>query len=160
MKRLLPVFVAILALAAPPAARADSSLIVIGKSIGAVRLGMAKADVVGIYGKPKRAERFEFASGERGLLAVYTKHGGTFRVEYAHGVVVGVLTAARYYRTSGGTGPGSPVAQAARLPGFRFDPCTGGYVRQAFGAVTFFVPLREDGPVKYAEIYSLGYFDC
>lgn len=57
MRRLLPIFVAILALAAPPAARADSSLIVIGKSIGAVRLGMAKADVARIYGKPKRAEQ-------------------------------------------------------------------------------------------------------
>ena len=160
MKRLLAAFVTILALAVPAAAWADSSLIVIGKSIGAAQLGMTKTDVVHIYGKPKRTERFDFASGERGLLAVYTKHGGTFRVTYARGVAIGVLTSARYYRTAGGVGPGSPSVAAARLPGFRKDQCTGGYVRQAFRAFTFFVPARTPEVITYAEIYRLGYFDC
>lgn len=160
MRRLLAAFVTTLALAAPASAVASSSLIVIGESIGPIRLGMPRSEVIQVFGTPRSTERFEFTSGEVGRVATYTKHGGAFRVTYADGVVVGISTAARFYRTASGVGPGSPRARAAALPGFRFDQCTAGYVRQTGDAFTFFTSYAGPRLISHAEIYRSAYFDC
>jgi hypothetical protein len=122
MRRVLPVFVTILVLVAPSSVSADSSRIVIGRSIGVVGLGTTESAVVRIYGRPRTTERFEFVSGEVGRVARYRRHPGAFRITSVGGIVGGVDTAARNYRTSGGIGPGSPIAAGVALPGFRFDP--------------------------------------
>lgn len=164
MRRLCAALVTTLALVAPQLASAgtERSLIVVGRSIGPIELGMARADVVKRFGKPFASTPFEFASGEVGRVVRYRKHGGAFRITYVDGAVVGLSTAARFYRTAEGVGPGVPLSLGASLPGFHFDQCTGGFVRQAVRALTFFVSRsgRLDGPISRVEIYRLGYVDC
>lgn len=167
MGRLLPVFVTTLALAAPASALAapastpgSPSLIVIGASIGPIHLGMARSDVIHVFGMPRSTTRFEFASGEVGREALYKKRGGAFRITYAGGSVVGISTAARYYRTASGVGPGSPRSQAAALPGFRFDQCTAGYSRQLGDTLTFFNSYAGPRLISHAMVVRSAYFDC
>jgi hypothetical protein len=147
-------------LAAPAGPLASPSLIVIGESIGPIRLGVPASEVVKLFGKPRSTKRFEFASGEVGRVAAYRKHGGAFLVTYANGVVVGISTAARFYRTASGVGPGSPRPLAAALPGFRFDQCTAGYSRQTGGTLTLFNSYAGPRLISHAEIYRTAFFDC
>jgi hypothetical protein len=151
-----------LVLAAAATAAPDRSLVVVGRSIGPIALGMERAAVVQRFGKPLGSTRFEFVSGEVGRVVRYRKHGGSFSITYADGVVVGISTAARFYQTVEGVGPGAPLSFGASLPGFRFDQCTGGFVRQTRGALTFFSSRsgRLDGEISRVEIYRLGYIDC
>jgi hypothetical protein len=140
----------------------DRSLIVVGRSIGPIALGMERADVVARFGKPFASTRFAFVSGEVGRVVRYRKHGGSFRITYLDGRVVGLSTAARFYRSIEGVGPGVPLSLGASLPGFHFVQCTGGFVRQAFRALTFFTSRSGtlDGQISRVEIYRLGYIDC
>jgi hypothetical protein len=158
----LGVTILLLTLAPAAAAGVDRSLIVVGKSIGPIALDMTRNEVVQRFGKPFASIRFEFVSGEVGRVVRYRKHGGAFRITYADGRVVGISTAARFYRTAEGVGPGVPLSLGASLPGFRFDQCTGGFVRQAFRALTYFVSRsgRLDGQITRVEIYRIGYIDC
>lgn len=160
MRRLWIAIVAVLALALPAPASADAGLIVVGRSIGPVALGMTSADVVAAIGQPARVDRFTWPSGQPGSTGVYRKHGGLFRVSYAGGTVVGVETASRFYRTASGIGPGTPYAVAQAASGFRFDACTGGFMRKAHGAFTFLVPFEPGGAIRRVVVLKLGYFDC
>jgi len=160
MRRFWVAIATTLALAVPPAATADPSRIVIGRSIGPVALGMTSANVVATIGKPLRVERFTWSSGQAGRMGVYRKHGGLFRVSYAAGKVVGVETAARFYRTASGIGPGTSYAAAGTAAGFRPDACTGGFLRRAHGAFTFLVPFEPGGVIRRVVILKLGYVDC
>lgn len=116
--------------------------------------------MIHLFGTPRSTTRFEFASGEVGREALYKKRGGAFRITYAGGIVVGISTAARYYRTASGVGPGSPRSQAAALPGFRFDQCTAGYSRQLGETLTFFNSYAGPRVISHAEVYRSAYFDC
>jgi hypothetical protein len=149
---------ALAALARPP----ESSLIVIGKSIGPIELGLSRADVVRRFGRPLAVERFEFVNGEAGRLARYKKHGGVFLITYVGGEVVSMTASATHYRTAGGVGPGAPLRSAADLPGFRFDQCTGGYSRFTRRWITEFSPYSGslDSPIRSVTIALIGYFDC
>ncbi|MCC6223207.1 MAG: hypothetical protein IT201_06905 [Thermoleophilia bacterium] len=160
MCRLWIAIAAALALALPAPASAEAGLIAVGRSIGPVALGMTSADVVAAIGQPLRIDRYDWPAGQPGTTSVYRKHGGLFRVSYAADVVVGVETAARFYRTASGVGPGTPYAAARAAPGFRLDACTGGFRRRAHGAFTFLVPFAQGGMIRRVVILQLGYFDC
>lgn len=160
MRKLALMLSALVLLALPAAAAADSRTIVVGRSIGPVELGMARGEVVAVLGRPRSTSAFEFASGETGRLARYRKHGGTFTVTYVDDRVVSVATAARFYRTSGGVGPGVPLERAAALEGFRFDQCTGGYSRFAERTYTGFHSTGPQGRIRWAVVALSAYADC
>lgn len=102
---------------------ADSSLIVPGRSIGGVALGMTRAQVEAQYGAPDSTLAITLRGGGTGLLATYHVHGGLLLVEYANDHVVSVETTARFYKTEGGAGPG---ASKGNVHGFHVDYCSGG----------------------------------
>jgi hypothetical protein len=142
------------ALATPFAAFADSPLIVIGRSVGPIRIGMPRAEVVRLLGKPRQPP-----SG----APYYIEHGARFSVSYVHGDVAWIRTSSRYYRTRSGVGVGAPLKAAAALPGFRFERCAGGYRRLAHGAYTIFSPgTTEHTKTTIGEvvIVAASAYDC
>lgn len=137
---------------------ADPPLVVVGKAIGPVALGMARSDVVRAYGEPRSESAFTFPNGTPGRTDRYRRHGASFVVIYGAGRVVWIETSSRYYRTAGGVGVGSRVGAASTLPGFRPDLCDGGYSRRAGGTLTSFIP--DGRAIGRVRIVRLAFFDC
>jgi hypothetical protein len=81
-------------------------------------------------------------------------------VTYVGGRVVSVATAARYYRTPGGVGPGAALERAAALKGFRFDQCTGGYSRFTARTYTGFHSTGPQGRIRWVVAAFSAYADC
>lgn len=118
------------ATAPPPAAPArPTRLVVPGRSIGGVALGMDEAQVRAVAGgaDPARSP----AGRSAATLRRYRGAGGPLEATFRAGRVVAVATASRAYRTAGGVGVGS---RAAALGGFRV--CGGAAVAGGRGART------------------------
>jgi len=133
--------------------------IVIGRSIGAITIGMNETEVVGFYGRPRTVARQAFPGLRRtGRLAVYRLHGGTLWVIYDGAQVVGVGTSSPFYTLSGGAGPGVPL-QRSPPTGLQWHPCPGAYLRTTGNRETTFVPVgRNPGArIGSVSIVARGY---
>jgi hypothetical protein len=140
-------------------ASADSSLIILDRSIGGVAIGMSQDDVEALYGAPDNTQTIVTRGGRTGLLARYHVHGGVLIVVYAEGRVVSVETDSSFYRTGEGIGPGT---SKAGLGGFHQDFCSGGLWDGSAGlpldgVVTVFE--RSGDEVADVTITELGYYD-
>ena len=132
--------VAALGLGAAPAGAADRPEVLVGRSIGAVRLGMTEAAVTAAYGPRKRTTEWRL-SGRSGPVAVYAVPRGVLFVYLDGGRVVAIETTSPRYRFAGGFGvgtltPSRPNELSFSWRGFRYDACTGAYRRRAFRATT------------------------
>ena len=140
MRRLVLVLIVALATVATAAAAADPPKVLVGRSIGAVRLGMTEAAVTAVYGVPKRTTRWRLG-GRSGPVAEYDSPGGTLLAFLDAGRVVAVETTSPRYRLTGAVGVGTitprrPNEFSFSWRGFRYDACSGAYRRRAYGAVT------------------------
>jgi hypothetical protein len=132
---------------------------VVDRSIGPISIGLPERRVLGLLGRPLSSFRSKSAGDAAGTVAQYRSKGGELLIGYdSSGHVASIETYSPGYRTGSGVGPGSSLALAARLPGFRADPCDLGYWnatgRTRRGAVvTVFVP--EGGLVESVTITRL-----
>ena len=134
----------------------------IGRSIGAVSLGMSEADVARFYGRPRKVGTRAFpTSGRKGRTATFALHGGSLWVTYDRGRVVGIGTSSSYYTTTGGAGPGAPIVSPSRY-GLRWRPCPGVYSRTTAAVGTSFAPVgrTRGGTIATVSIVSHGYGDA
>ena len=119
---------------------ADSPRVLVGRSIGDIRLGMSDAAVTAAYGTPARTTQWRLP-GRSGPVALYRVAGGNVLVHLDAGRVVAIETTSPRYRLSGGAGVGTITPRRAdeltfAWRGFRYDACSGTYQRRAYGAVT------------------------
>jgi hypothetical protein len=114
-------------------------LIVLGTSIGPVKLGMSERAVVRALGEPRAAQNANYG-GKPLRRATYRVHGSLFEVSYDRSSrrVVGVATTSSYFRTVDGIGPGSAVSKL-RARGFRFSQCTANWERLVGGVYVSFI---------------------
>jgi hypothetical protein len=116
------------------AAQADSATLALGVSVGDVRIGATKAQVVAAYGRPLSLKRLSYG-GKPFELAAYAAHGGRLEVFYDRRThrVVGIATSSPFYRTGDNFGVGASAA-AARARGFTWNAqCTTTYLKTAGG---------------------------
>lgn len=119
---------------------ADSPRVIVGRSLGDVRLGMSDAAVTAAYGTPARTTRWRLP-GRSGPVAIYRVPGGNLVVHLDAGRVAAIETTSPRYRLSGGVGVGTITPHRTdeltfAWRGFRYDACSGTYQRRAYGAVT------------------------
>jgi len=123
-------------------AASDSPTLVVGVSIGDVRIGAGEAGVAARYGKPSSSKLQSFG-GLPVEAATYFVNAGRLEVYYdpTDMTVVGMATTSRRYKTASRVGVGSRGILADRLPGIDFDPlCSGTYRGARRGVYTSFVP--------------------
>ena len=119
---------------AAPVARADNSRLVLGVSIGDVRMGATNAQVAAAYGKPRVVMKLSYG-GKPFDLATYAAHSKPLAVYYDRSThrVVGIATSSPFYRTADGFGVGASAADA-RARGFTWNAqCTVTYLKSARG---------------------------
>jgi hypothetical protein len=139
MRRVALVLTLVFATAAV-AAPADAPTVLVGRSIGLVRLGMTEAALTSAYGEP--AGRTQWRLGARsGPIARFRATGGTLLAYMDAGRVVAVETTSPRYRLAGAVGVGTitphrPNEFSFSWRGFRYDACNGAYRRRAYGAIT------------------------
>jgi hypothetical protein len=125
------------------AAQADSTTLVLGVSVGDIRIGATKAQIVAAYGRPMSLKRLSYG-GKPFELAAYRVHGGRLEVFYDRQThrVVGIATSSPSYRTGDGFGVGAPAA-AARAHGFTWNAqCTLTYLKTA-GGISYELSTRR-----------------
>jgi uncharacterized repeat protein (TIGR01451 family) len=135
---------------------------VVDLSIGGISIGETETSVEKELGSPTRSLPIETPGGH-GSIAYYTEHGADFIVTYDEtGHVVQIQTYSPFFQTAGGLGPGSSLADVAKLPGFRQDySCALGYwngsaATKPTGVVTVFTP--NGGLVDSVLITELVYW--
>ena len=102
--------------------------VVVDRSIGPIAIGMTRARVTALLGRPKSTLTIWASPGEPGSLAQYVSHGAPFQVEFGSNArVVSIQASSSAYRTAAGLGPGSAVTPVSRLPAFHQDLCELGY---------------------------------
>lgn len=102
----------------------ETAAIVLGKSVGRVKLGESRNTIEAFYGRPQRVR-----SQRRELrVATYRLHGGSLWVTYSGTLVVGAGTNSNYYATKAGLAPGSAIA-AVQAAGLRGKGCHRAYQR-------------------------------
>ena len=136
MRRVCASALAALAATGSALAAADPPRVLVGRSIGAVRLGMTESALTAAYGPPKTTTRWRLP-GRSGPAARY----GAFLVYLDAGRVVAVETTSPRYRVAGAIGVGTitPLRSdefSFSWRGFRYDACNAAYRRRAYGAVT------------------------
>jgi prepilin-type processing-associated H-X9-DG protein len=153
----------------------DTPAIAIHKSIGDVRLGMARSAVQTAYGSGRTVRlRHYFPVGTKyhGKVlyrTTYSLHGGKLIVSYVDGRVKMIETTSRYYRTRSGVGVGTHIPRGPCHPdgyggcryrwrGFEYDECGGAWLSGTKHVTTVFyvrrarvyhVQLGEDDVVLY-----------
>jgi hypothetical protein len=133
----------------------ESAAIVLGRTIGAITLGMAEQDVRTFYGTPRRVvTRVAYRGGPRVRVATYRAHGGSLWVTFDETKVVGVGTSSVYYQTSRGLGPGAPGGMAASV-GLRWVPCLKAYSRTVGGVRLSVSPARGNREAKVSSLSLL-----
>ena len=136
MRRLVLVLTLALVSVATAAAATDPPKVLVGRSIGAARLGMTEEAVTAAYGAPTRTTSWRLP-GRSGPANRY----GSLLVYLDAGRVVAVETASARYRLLDGIGVGTttprrPNEFSFSWRGFRYDACGGAYKRRAYNAVT------------------------
>jgi hypothetical protein len=95
----------------------DTALVIPGRSIGSVAIGMKRSEVLRRYGDPASSRRAKLGPAKAQVLVdTFRMTGGPLRVATANERVISVETASPYYTTLAGLGPGSARAEVARLP--------------------------------------------
>jgi len=146
---------------APSAGASHPRLIVLGKSIGPVRIGMSEQAVVRALGKPRVVKNANYG-GKPLRVATFGVHGGRFDVDYDRATrkVVGIQTNSRYFKTAAGIGPGSPLRLVRALPGFRFGQCTANWEADRHGVLVSFVPQAGANMVESVAMIRPAYTSC
>jgi hypothetical protein len=140
-------------LAGAGADQCDTSLMIIGRSIGDVRLGQHEADLRAQYGPPSTVKSVKLGK-ERVRRLLYRAHRAYLWIYMdAAGNVVGVGTTSLYYATLSGIGVGSPVAEAVSGSKLTWLQCRTAYARP-FGTSTVLVIPR--GGKKGSQIASVS----
>jgi hypothetical protein len=138
----------------------DTPAIVIHKSIGEVRLGMARSDVQAAYGSGRTQRlRHYFPVGTKyhGKVlyrTTYWVHGGKLIVSYVDTRVKMIETTSRYYRTRSGVGVGTRIPRGPchpdgyggchyRWQGFEYDECGGAWLSLTKRVSTIFYVRRS-----------------
>lgn len=160
MRRLVLVLTLAFVSVAAAAAATDPPTLLIGRSIGAVRLGMTEDALMAAFGAPQKTTRWRLGARAGDVLR-YDSRGGAFFVSLEAGRVVAVETTSPRYRLRGvGVGtitPRRPNELSFSWRGFRYDACSGAYRRRAFGAVTELVlPV---GPTTGRRIVAVAIAD-
>jgi hypothetical protein len=153
----------------------DTPALVIHKSIGDVRLGMSRSEVVAAYGSGRTVRwphYFPVGVKYHGKVlyrTTYWIHGGKLIVSYVEGRVKMIETTSRYYRTRSGVGVGTRIPRGPCHPdgyggcryrwrGFEYDECGGAWLAGTKRVTTVFyvrrvrvyhVQLGEDDVVLY-----------
>ena len=125
-------------------------------AIGSARVGMTRADVEAVYGRPARARSLDQLipatsayEGKRVVGATYRVPAGTLEVTYLEGRVAVIATTSPRYRTSDGVRVGlrlrphecASEGSLACWREFAYDECVGWFVSRAGGSE---VDLRLD----------------
>jgi hypothetical protein len=101
-----------------------SRTVVLDRSVGGISLGMTDDPVRELLGRPLSTVTLSLGDGRSGRLARYRSHGGLLLVTFdGAGRVVSIEACAPFFRTAVNVGPGSPLARARALDGFRRDFC-------------------------------------
>jgi uncharacterized repeat protein (TIGR01451 family) len=138
------------------------STLVVDRSIDGVSIGATERQVEDVLGKPESTLALSFLCGKKAHLARYHSHGALFLVTFdCAGNVVSIETYSPFYKTAGGLGPGSSLADVAALKGFVADFCELGYWDGNAGTkpsdvVTVFTP--NGGLVASVLITELRYY--
>ena len=140
MRRAVPVALIALATAGAAWASTDPPQVLVGRSVGNVRLGMTEAAVIAAYGTPTRTTRWRLA-GRSGPVAIHRSPGRNLLVYLDAERVVAIETTSARYRLAAAVGVGTitpprPNELTFSWRGFRYDACSGAYRRSAYGAVT------------------------
>jgi hypothetical protein len=126
---------------------------IIGRSIGDVRLGQHEADLRAQFGPPSTVKSVKLGK-ERVRRLLYRAHRAYLWIYMdAAGNVVGVGTTSLYYATLSGIGVGSPVAEAVSGSKLTWLQCRTAYARP-FGTSTVLVIPR--GGKKGSQIASVS----
>jgi hypothetical protein len=104
---------------------------ILGRSIGALRIGESEALVVSTYGRPQRSSRASMGRSKLDLLT-YRAHQGTLSAYLDGGKVVGIGTTSRYYTSPTGIGVGTDAAKARQGRGTVWVECRRAY-RRGYG---------------------------
>jgi hypothetical protein len=100
----------------------DSALMVLGRSIGGVRLGEREQDLLASYGQPNRRATVS-AGGARVTLLTYRLHGASLWVYTEGKRVVGIGTSSRYYALPTGVGVGGDAKLVRNWPDVSWLQC-------------------------------------
>jgi hypothetical protein len=130
----------------------ETAMIVLGRSIGRLRLGASRMDVVGFFGQPRRVKRFVSTRGTV-TVASYRVHGGNLSVWYSGDKVVGAGTTTSYYETAGGNGVGAETGSVLKETRLNWLACRHAYRRNSGAAAVYFTP--SGGKEKGAHIDSV-----
>ncbi len=149
--------------AAAGASQCDTARLVLGSSIGDMRIGTPETAVLADYGKPRRRARTTVDKSRLTLLT-YRLHGGTIGSYADKGRIVGVTTTSPYYTAPGGVGVGTSTDLVRSSPGVRWVECRHAYVRVVRGVDVYAVPKggRSGKTIQSLLMMrsSYGYDDC
>lgn len=136
----------------------ENARIVIGRSIGDVRIGAGRANVEALYGSPSGRSARTFGKGKPSLSVVtYSSWGGKLWAAYDGDTVVGVGTGSSYYSTPSGARVGSPGPAVPAAAQLRWLVCRSAYVTSAGGVVTVFAARNKERPVTAVTMIARRY---
>jgi hypothetical protein len=134
----------------PPDAGAsqdETAELLIGRSIGAVALGMTPSDVANAYGPSKRVP-----SGAGTRTTRYAIEGRNVKLQFRANAVVAIETSSPYYTTAAGLGVGSTAA-AARAASFAWgSACRKAYRRARGNSTTYLIPRNGSRSATIAAV--------
>ena len=135
---------------------------VLGRSIGAARLGQSAADVTAHYGPPNAARTVTLGKLGVRKLSYRAHRGSLWLYEDASGTVVGIGTTSPYYSTVGGIGVGGPVGPAVSRSHLTWLQCRTAYTRALRSTTVYVVPRGGRKGALVASISMVGtrYASC
>ena len=139
------------------AAQNETAELDVGRSVGAVALGMSAGDVATTYGLQSPA-----ATSVKPRTFHYRVYGRNVSIRYLRSVVVGIETTSPYYTTVTGLGVGSSAADAVAA-GFSWNvECRKAYRRVQGGVATYLVPrgAKQGGAIASVLIVRLAQDEC
>jgi hypothetical protein len=126
----------------------ENAGIVLGSSIGNLRIGELRAAVEAFYGSPVQHSSRRFAKTAPALEVVtYRSWGGKLWAAYDGDKVVGVGTSSGYYVGAGGFGVGATGAAVSATTHARWLVCHSAYVAASRGVTTSLVARSQTRPV-------------
>jgi hypothetical protein len=149
-------------LAGAGADQCDTSVMVLGRSIGAVRLGGKESDLAVRYGRP-RSTRSVVLGGHRVRKLTYFAHRSYLWVYVdSEATIVGVGTSSPYYATATGLAVGSSTAEVVARSRLTLLKCKNAYTRRTAGTSVFVVERggRGRGTVASISLIRGPYAGC